>query len=94
MFKSLNGYKLCVVTISDKKRCDAVDFLKKTFTNETKQKIRKAIVADPDDWAIPYHCGWGMAVRNCLRDGGFGEEYFGIDNLDDIYVGLIEEAVK
>lgn len=37
--------------------------------------------------------GWGMGVRNALREHGFGEEPFGVRNLDNIYVPLIEEAV-
>jgi len=57
-------------------------------------KIREAIDADPDNWVAPYHFFFGMAVRNALRDGGFGEDYFPIWNLDDIYVPLIERAVK
>lgn len=40
-----------------------------------------------------YHMGWGMGVRNALREHGFGEEPFGVRNLDNIYVPLIEEAV-
>jgi hypothetical protein len=40
------------------------------------------------------HFGFGMAVRNALRKAGFGEEYFGIHNLDDIYIDVIEEAVR
>jgi hypothetical protein len=37
---------------------------------------------------------WGMSVRNLLRQKGFSEEHFGIDNLDDIYISLVEEALK
>jgi hypothetical protein len=54
--------------------------------------IREAYLADPDEWYAGYHFGWGMAVRNLLREKGFGEKYFGIHNLDDIYVYLVEEA--
>lgn len=39
------------------------------------------------------HFGFGMAVRNLLRKEGFGEDYFGIENLDDVYVPLLEMAV-
>jgi hypothetical protein len=48
----------------------------------------------PENWWAPHHFTWGMAVRNLLRQKGFGEEYFGIDNMDDIYISLVEEALK
>jgi len=42
------------------------------------------------------HNGWhfsgGMNVRNHLRQNGYGEAYLGIDNLDDTYTFLIEDA--
>jgi hypothetical protein len=57
-------------------------------------KIREAIKSDPDGWNIPYHSFWGMGVRNFFRQEGFGEKYFGIDNMDCIYKFLIEDAVK
>lgn len=41
----------------------------------------------------PLHFSWGMGVRNLLRTEGFGEDFFGIDNLDDYYVPLVELAV-
>lgn len=56
-------------------------------------EIRAAYTAAPNDWYVPYHFGWGMGVRNLLREKGFGEEYFKIHNLDDIYVALVEEAL-
>jgi hypothetical protein len=34
-----------------------------------------------------------MSVRNLLREKGFNEKYFGVHNLDDIYVALVEEAL-
>lgn len=45
-------------------------------------------------WIHPLHFDWGMTMRNFLRDMGFGEKEFGIQNLDNIYVELIEEAVQ
>lgn len=49
-----------------------------------------------DDWWA--HNGWhffgGQDVRNLLRSKGYDEKYFGIDNLDDIYINLIELAME
>lgn len=37
---------------------------------------------------------FGRAIRNFLRGAGFGEKELGVDNLDDVYVELIEKAVS
>lgn len=56
--------------------------------------IRLAYNKSPKDWTVGYHFGWGMAVRNLLREKGFGEDYFKVHNLDDIYAPLVEEALQ
>ena len=56
-------------------------------------QVKAAYLVDPEGWIAHYHFGWGMAVRNLLREKGFSEEYFKIHNLDDIYVALVEEAL-
>jgi hypothetical protein len=49
------------------------------------------------DWPHRGRIGWhfygGMQIRNVLREGGFGEEEIGIENLDYIYARLVERAV-
>jgi hypothetical protein len=57
-------------------------------------QIAQEIKKRPKDWIGPYHFWWGMKVRNMLRDAGYGEVYFGVENLDEIYAELIEAAVK
>jgi hypothetical protein len=57
-------------------------------------EIKMAYDADPSGWYVGYHFGWGMSVRNLLRRKGFGEDYFKVHNLDDIYVLLVEDALK
>lgn len=73
----------------------AVAFLREDL-KDVADDVRKAIAKDPQDhwWIAPYHFGWGMAVRNRLRKHNFGEEPFGVANLDNIYVELIEEAMR
>lgn len=44
-------------------------------------------------WKASGHCRFGMSVRNELRDAGFGEDELGVDNIDDIYIYLLNEAV-
>ena len=73
---------------------EAVQFMRDYIPPSDKGRIRAAIAHDGiRTWITPYHFHWGMAVRNALRAKGFGEREFMIDNLDNIYVPLIEEAV-
>ena len=72
----------------------AVLFLRDWLTPSVQQQIREVINIKSPDWPAGYHMGWGMGVRNALREHGFGEEPFGIKNLDNIYVTLVEEAVR
>jgi hypothetical protein len=71
------------------KRTAAVEFLKGEIDVE---QIRTLSYADPE-WWVGGHFHWGMAIRNRLRSGGFGEKELGVDNLDDYYIGLVELAV-
>lgn len=43
-----------------------------------------------DGWG---HMGWGMAERNWLRQQGYGEKYWPVENLDDYYVSLVYHAL-
>lgn len=79
--------------LPDDKKRPAIEMLKVEL-EQPMAEIRAAIACNPRGWVGPYHLGWGMSVRNLLRENGFGEEWFGIDNLDCIYTLLIEEAVR
>jgi hypothetical protein len=68
----------------------AVEYLKQNLQN--KNYIAAAIKHDPEEWWVTYHFFWGMGVRNLLREGGFTDDVMG-GNLDDFYVGLVEEAL-
>ena len=78
------------------KRRAAVEFLSHTIPDDEKETLRSRIAEDPKAWwsRNGWHFVGGMRVRNVLRKNGYGEEYFGVGNLDDIYVELLEEAVK
>ena len=73
---------------------NAAAMLRAEIPASEQQQIRDSIAADPKSWSTPYHFWWGMSIRNVLRDRGFGERDFQIRNLDNIYVQLVEEAVK
>jgi hypothetical protein len=68
--------------------------LQQAIPPEDKELIRAAIAKDPYTWWSLYHHGWGTAIRNLLRNHGFGEKETGIENLDDVYIQLVELAVK
>lgn len=59
-----------------------------------KADIQKAYATKGKNWWVDHHLFWGMSVRNFLREKGFGEEYFKVHNLDDIYIALVEEALE
>ena len=56
--------------------------------------IREMIAKDPQKWWVSHHFGAMRGIRNILRGNGFGEKEFGIDNLDDYAVGLVEMAAE
>lgn len=57
-------------------------------------EIRTDFGKDPHCWWKRGHFHFGLAVRNQLRRKMYDEDYFGVSNLDDIYVFLVEEALK
>lgn len=75
------------------KKDPVIEFLKVNIPEDVKGKIRSAIIHDPVNWFVAYHLNWGQSVRKLLRKVGYSEAYFEVASLDDVYVGLIEEAV-
>ncbi len=86
--------KLMYSEIPQEQKDAAIKIFRESDYASSFSEIRKAIDADPEGWNIPYHSFWGMGVRNFFREHGFGEKEFGIDNMDCIYVYLVEDAVK
>ena len=72
----------------------AVTHLRAWLTPNVQQQIRELVNIKSTDWPAGYHSFWGMGVRNELRQAGYGEQEFGVMNLDNIYIELIEEAVR
>ena len=71
---------------------EAVTWLRGYLSAEVLAQIRDAIAKHDPNWPAGYHMWWGMGVRNALREHGFGETAMGVENLDNIYVALVEEA--
>lgn len=59
-----------------------------------RDSIAQAYKDNPENWWAHDHFAWGMSVRNLLRSKGFREDYFQINNLGDIYIPLVEEALN
>lgn len=78
-------------TIDPKLQRDAIAFLRRNLVDQ--EAIADTIQREGPTWYAGYHFGWGSKVRNLLRDNGFGEKELGVENLDDVYVKLVEEAV-
>jgi len=57
-------------------------------------EIRIDFAKDPANWWKRGHFHFGLAVRNQLRRKGYDASYFGVENLDDIYVYLVEDALQ
>lgn len=72
----------------------AIDFLRNHIPIQIKNDIKMAIKNNPNNWISSYHFGWGMNIRNILRQNGFNEEYMECENLDYIYTQLIELAME
>lgn len=79
----------------DELRQPAVEMLKQELGSEFADWYEKRRSAHGDDWYLPdlWHFRGGMHVRNLLREKGFGEKYFGVSNIDDVYISLVEEAM-
>ena len=73
----------------------AMELIAASVPPEVAAEVRSAYEADPDGWwRSPDLRLVGISVRNLLRSRGFDAEYFRVGNLDDIYVLLVEDALK
>ena len=87
--------------LSQDNRQKMIYYLRVKLPEDFKEELIKKIKNDPKEWYLnsdlnmmPFHFNHGMAIRNLLRSGGFSEEKIGIDNLDNIYVEILEEVVN
>ena len=74
----------------------AIRFLSETLGDSFWEWFEAATLWGNDTWFAydRWHFSGGMNVRNHLRKNEFGEEFLGIDNLDDTYTFLVEDAYK
>jgi hypothetical protein len=79
--------------MNQEKRAECINWIKTSFPMRMKREIKEAMNREPDRWWIGAHFGWGMWCRNQMRSHGYGEQEMGVDNLDDYYVDMVEEAI-
>ena len=80
--------------VPEEKKREAAEFLKRELSPRFRQRMHWFIRNGKDNrWFASYHYGLGQLIRNLLRENGFGEKELGIENLDFIYVELLERAV-
>lgn len=83
-----------VARVPQYKKEEAAKFLKTHFTEDEKYQLKNIYERSASIyWFSGYHFTTGMAIRNTLRENGYGEKYFDIDNLDYIYCLLLEMAI-
>lgn len=70
----------------------AIKHLKKIITLETAEQIKDDYLKDSDTWWAKEHFGWGMRIRNFLRDNVCLDIVLPSQNWDDYYIPLIEIA--
>ena len=75
-------------------RDGAISALRVSLPKTVFQEIRDAYQEHGRNWihAKLLHFGWGMMVRNLLRDHGYADKLVKTGNLDDYYVQLVEAA--
>ena len=57
-------------------------------------QIRSDFAANPENWWKRGYFHFGLAIRNQLLRRGYDANYFGVGNLDDIYIFLVKEALE
>lgn len=69
------------------------DVLRDILDEQTRELIFEEWRRERDDWCVPYHFYWGMAIRNALRDAGLFDDRLPDKNWDDYYIPLVEYAI-
>lgn len=88
--KKPRSFRSLYITISDDEVEQAIEYLAKQLPEGVLKEIMESTQVNVD-WAISYHFGFGVDVRNLLRQGGFDWD----DTvLDENWGYLVEEAAK
>ena len=68
----------------------SVEYLNNNLSDDTKNQIRNAWNKNHNNWWVTEHFGWGMYIRNQLRDGVCKDDELPSGNWDDYYIQMVE----
>jgi hypothetical protein len=72
----------------------AIEYLSAVIPDHVKSEIALAIQQEGlNKWVTPYHFGWGMSIRNHLRNMGLKDDLLPEKNWDDYYHQIVEIVV-
>jgi hypothetical protein len=70
----------------------SISYLDGLLTKDTKEDVARLHKENPDTWWASFHFGWGMRIRNLLRDNVCLDDKLPSGNWDDYYIQLVEIA--
>ncbi len=82
---------IMLFTVPEEEKEKAVQYLVDKIPVTTFIDVEKIIRQNGENWWLEHYFGFGMDVRNILRNGGF--QWDGVE-LDELWVELVEAAVK
>jgi hypothetical protein len=77
--------------ISEEEKDDAIRYLMDNIPRDCLNKVRVMVQNNKSCWSFAVNMGFGIYVRNVLREGGFD---WGPLTLDTLWSTLIEEAAR
>jgi len=78
-------------SVPSSEKTKAVQYLIDHLPDETMRDVKKAMDQNGKDWCVGHHPGFGIGVRNLLRQGEF---IGGPIDMDDLWVGLVERKIS
>ncbi len=69
---------------------ESVSALKNILTEDLVYEIKTMYQNNPETWWAGFHFGWGMNIRNFLRDNVCLDDKLPLGNWDEYYVQMVE----
>ncbi len=84
----------CWAELDPEIKIKAMAAIRVALNQQTKDNVKKLFWMDPLGWSISFHFGWGMAIRNKIRElTGVLDDQLPSGNWDDYYVAVVEAAL-
>lgn len=75
-------------------RREVVEFLRAWLPEQAAQVYREMMDRDPVNWSRDPHFAGGIIVEHALRGNGLTEQALGVPDLEALWPGLLEEALR